>query len=83
MFPVGDVVVDIHVQAFYNVAFGLGDAEGITNVGDWTAEVHAAFRPPQCPSPISLLTRYRPQSFETEPGSMGCEKSGYGSAGLE
>ena len=35
------------------------------------------FLSPASRVPLSFLTRYRPQSFETEPGSIGCEKSGH------
>ena len=41
------------------------------------AHVGGAFPLPCISSPLSFLTRYRPQSFETEPGSIGCEKSGH------
>ena len=35
VFPVGDMVMDVHVQAFYN---GLtAPAAGMTNVGKWTS----------------------------------------------
>jgi hypothetical protein len=45
-------------------------------------EPESNWSPPQRQSSVSPLTKYRPQSFETEPGSMGCEKSGYRNAGL-
>lgn len=36
VFKIGDVLVNTRFQAFYNGA--LGHADGITNVGDWTAQ---------------------------------------------
>jgi hypothetical protein len=34
--PLGNVIVNARLDVYDNVAFGLGDADGITNVGDWT-----------------------------------------------
>jgi hypothetical protein len=34
--PVGNKILNFRFDLYDNVAFGLGDAEGITNVGDWT-----------------------------------------------
>jgi hypothetical protein len=49
VFPVGDVVWDIHVQAFYN---GLTPpAAGMTNVGKWTALLVVHFLLPKAPVP--------------------------------
>jgi hypothetical protein len=50
VFPVGDMVMDVHVQAFYN---GLtAPAVGMTNVGKWTSllVVHFLFPGAQVPS---------------------------------
>ena len=44
VFPVGDMVMDVHVQAFYN---GLtAPAAGMTNVGKWTALLVVHFLSP-------------------------------------
>jgi hypothetical protein len=49
VFPVGDMVMDVHVQAFYN---GLtAPAAGITNVGKWTALLVVHFLFPQARVP--------------------------------
>ena len=49
VFPVGDMVMDIHVQGFYN---GLtSPAAGMTNVGKWTALLVVHFLLPQAPVP--------------------------------
>ena len=50
VFPVGDMVMDVHVQAFYN---GLtAPAAGMTNVGKWTSllVVHFLFPGARVPS---------------------------------
>jgi hypothetical protein len=36
VFPLGNVNVNARLDAYDNVAFGLGHADGITNIGDWT-----------------------------------------------
>ncbi len=49
VFPVGDMVMDIHVQGFYH---GLTPtAAGITNVGKWTALLVVHFLFPAAPVP--------------------------------
>ena len=49
VFPVGNTVMDIHVQGFYN---GLtAPAAGITNVGKWTALLVVHFLFPAAPVP--------------------------------
>ncbi len=49
VFPVGNTVMDIHVQGFYN---GLTPAAaGITNVGKWTALLVVHFLSPTAPVP--------------------------------
>jgi hypothetical protein len=49
VFPVGDTVMDIHAQGFYN---GLTPpAAGITNVGKWTALLVVHFLLPKAPVP--------------------------------
>ena len=49
VFPVGDMVMDVHVQAFYN---GLtAPAAGITNVGKWTSLLVVHFLFPGAPVP--------------------------------
>ena len=49
VFPVGDMVTDIHVQGFYN---GITPrAPGITGVGDWTALLVVHFLFPAAPVP--------------------------------
>ena len=49
VFPVGDMVMDIHVQGFYN---GLTPpAAGMTNVGKWTALLVVHFLLPGAPVP--------------------------------
>ena len=53
VFPVGDMVMDVHVQGFYNGV--TAPAAGITNVGNWTALLVVHFLFPAAPVP-SLLT---------------------------
>jgi len=50
VFPVGDMVMDVHVQAFYNGV--TPPAAGMTNVGKWTAllVVHFLFPGARVPS---------------------------------
>ncbi len=49
VFPVGDMVMDVHAQAFYN---GLtAPAAGMTNVGKWTAMLVVHFLFPQARVP--------------------------------
>ena len=64
VFPVGNMVLDIHAQAFYN---GLTEpAAGSTNVGEWTALLVVHFLLPGAQGPVSLLTRYRPGIVRVE-----------------
>ena len=49
--PVGNVIVNIRFDVYDNVAFGLGDAEGITNVGDWTVKFTVHFVLPNARAP--------------------------------
>jgi hypothetical protein len=49
--PLGNVNVNARLDAYDNVAFGLGDAEVITNVGDWTLKFTLHFVLPNARTP--------------------------------
>ena len=77
VFPVGDVVIDVHVQAFYN---GLTPpAAGMTNVGKWTAMLVVHFLSPESSSfsflkletRTSLQATGRPQTYRRQADALG------------
>jgi hypothetical protein len=49
--PLGDVNVNARLDVYDNVAFGLGDAQGITNVGDWSVKFTLHVVLPNAPAP--------------------------------
>ncbi len=51
VFPLGDVNVNARLDVYDNIAFGLGDAEGFTNVGDWTVGFTLHFVLPNARTP--------------------------------
>jgi hypothetical protein len=49
--PLGNVNVNARLDVYDNIAFGLGDAAGITNVGDWSLKFTLHFVLPNARAP--------------------------------